>query len=255
MALDRGLTVQFLDVANVKHKPRRADRACGGTIPTRAFRYCEALTTASALGWYVFSPIDFSLHWDGSETHWTFEGADSNWFPLGSAQLPGFSQVFDASAPENAKGYSPPFLGALPEPGLVQIWSGLFARSKPDWSLLVRPPANIPRPSNYEIYEGVIESDRWFGPLFTNVRLTKTNTPIHFRVEQPLFQVQPLHRPAYSEKTLNAVEVLSGVDALSPTDWEDYERTVVQPSVEPRCPLGRDAVAVRQRRREDATKN
>lgn len=254
MALDHNLTVQFLNLSNVRHKPKRADRACGGIIPTRAFRYCEALTTASALGWYVFSPMDFSLYWDGSETHWTFDGADSKWFPLGSAQLPGFSQTFDAGAPENVQGYSPPFLGALPEPGLIQIWSGLFARSKPGWSLLVRPPANIPRTINYEIYEGVVEADRWFGPLFTNVRLTKTHTPIQFRADFPLFQVQPLHRPAYSEATLNAFEVLSGVEALSPSDWSDYEKTVVKPSKTPSCPVGRNAVAIRQRRREEVAK-
>ena len=43
----------------------RADRAAAGTMPTRAFRYCEAMTSASAFGWYVFPPITFSLMWDG----------------------------------------------------------------------------------------------------------------------------------------------------------------------------------------------
>ena len=30
--------------------PMRADRSAGGTLPTRAFRYCEPVATASAFG-------------------------------------------------------------------------------------------------------------------------------------------------------------------------------------------------------------
>src|SRR5207244_11955854 len=68
-------------------------------------------------------------------------------------------------------------LAAFKEPGVVQIWSGLIARTAPEWSLLVRQPANLARSQGYENYEGIIETDRWFGPLFTNVRLTRTNIP------------------------------------------------------------------------------
>ena len=41
--------------------PQRADRSAAGTMPTRAFRYCEALTSASAFGWYLFPPIGVSF--------------------------------------------------------------------------------------------------------------------------------------------------------------------------------------------------
>ena len=37
--------------------PQRADRAATGMMPTRAFRHCDAITTASALGRHVFPPI------------------------------------------------------------------------------------------------------------------------------------------------------------------------------------------------------
>lgn len=54
--------------------PMRADRAAAGTMPTRAYRYCEAMTSASAFGWYVFPPITFSLMWDGSsDILWTYK--------------------------------------------------------------------------------------------------------------------------------------------------------------------------------------
>ena len=39
----------------------------------------------------------------------------------------------------------------------------------------------------------IIETDRWYGPLFTNVRLTRTNAPIEFR---PLPEDDPkIRRP------------------------------------------------------------
>ena len=46
--------------------PQRADRSAGGMLPTRAFRYCDPVTTASAFGWWVFPPFAFSLQFDGT---------------------------------------------------------------------------------------------------------------------------------------------------------------------------------------------
>jgi len=47
--------------------PRRADRSADGMLPTRGYRYCEALASASAFGWYIYPPLNFSLVWDGIE--------------------------------------------------------------------------------------------------------------------------------------------------------------------------------------------
>ena len=52
----------------------------------------------------------------------------------------------------------------------------------------MRAPANIPRSGSYELFEGIIETDRWFGPLITNMRLTKTDVPIDFRLIFPCFR-------------------------------------------------------------------
>jgi hypothetical protein len=43
--------------------PQRADRSAAGSLPTRAFRYCEPATSASGDGYYIFPPISFSLQW------------------------------------------------------------------------------------------------------------------------------------------------------------------------------------------------
>jgi hypothetical protein len=52
--------------------PQRADSSAAGSIPTRAFRYCEAIRVASAFGWYLFPPIGVSFMWDGGiDISWT----------------------------------------------------------------------------------------------------------------------------------------------------------------------------------------
>jgi hypothetical protein len=151
--------------------PERADRSALGTLPTRAYRHCEAVAAASGFGWYLFPPTTLSLLWDGSagQILWTCAALGGVCLALDdAAQFLGFAARFDAAAPPEVRGFSPPFLTALREPGTVQIWSGLIARTAPGWSLLIRPPANLPRLPGLDAYEGLVDTDRWFGPLFTN---------------------------------------------------------------------------------------
>lgn len=227
--------------------PQRADRSAAGSLPTRAFRYCEPATSASGYGYYIFPPIGFSVQWDGHEIIWTFDGA-SDWMPLNAVQFPGFRDLFDSVAPKEIQEYSPPFLGALQEAGLVQLWTGIVARTAPGWSLMVRAPVNLPRRGAYELYEGIIETDRWFGPLITNMRLTKTDVPIDFRADFPLLQVQPIPRSAYEDGTLNNYELVPDIGQLTPEDWDDYYDTVVRPHVQETRPRGQYAAAARKRR-------
>jgi hypothetical protein len=240
--------VSFYRLIPDARSAQRADRSAGGTLPTRAFRHCEPATAASGYGWYVFPPIDFSLMWDGTDIVWTHEGAD-DWYPLSVAQFPGFSDYFDEHAPEDVKSFAPPFIGAAPNPGIVQLWTGLIARSAPGWSLLVRPPANLPRRSGYELYEGIIETDHWFGPLITNLRLTKTDQPIEIRKDYPLVQIQPVPRIAYANETLASFENLDTIDCFSDEDWQRYRETVVYPNIDPDRRRGKYAAAARKSER------
>jgi hypothetical protein len=227
--------------------PQRADRSAAGSLPTRAFRYCEPSTSASGYGYYIFPPISFSLLWDGQDIMWSFDGAP-DWMPLKSAQFPGFRAQFDSVAPPEIQQFAPPFLVSLQESGLVQLWTGMVARTAPGWSLMVRSPANLPRKGAYEPFEGIIETDHWFGPLITNIRLTKTDVPIDFSTEYPLLQVQPIPRHAYEDATLNNYELVPDLNQLTPEDWDDYYDTVVRPHVQDSRPRGQYAAAARKRR-------
>ena len=243
-----GPVVTFYQAVPGCRAPIRADSSVLGTLPSRGFQYCEALRAASSFGWYVFPPIDFTLQWDGSEIIWTYRGAKA-WYPLHSAQFPGFQARFDRAAPRRLRGFAPPFLTAVPEPGIVQLWTGLMVGSAEDWSVLVRPPANLPRNLAFDLYEGIVETDRWFGPLFTNLRLIKTDVPIHFSTETPLLQVQPLHRSTYDEEVSNRFGVVADLAAFPPEAWSRYEETIVKPNVAPVRPVGTYASSVRRRRR------
>jgi hypothetical protein len=109
--------------------------------------------------------------------------------------------------------------------------------------------ANLPRSLAYDVYEGIVESDRWFGPLFTNLRLIKTDVPIHFGTETPLLQVQPLHRSTYAEDVSNRFGLVRTMAEFPADAWAQYEANMVKPNLEPVRPVGAYATEVRRRRR------
>jgi hypothetical protein len=196
--------------------------------------------------------MDLRLLWDGEQVFWSF-GPDDAWLPLsgtdsGAVQFPDYAEAFDDVVPEAFRGYSPPFLTALPEAGGVQMWTGLLAKTRPGWSLSVRPPVNLPPTPGVSTWEGIIETDIWFGPLFTNFRLTKTDMPIHVRSQVPFVQVQPVPQLAYREEVLSDFACLDVTD-LTPEDWDELGK-VVLPHPDPDLSVrqGLYAVTVRKRR-------
>lgn len=225
-------------------QPVRADRSVGGTLPVRALRYCEPVAQASAFGWHVFLPLRFQLLWDGTAIFWRC-AAQPEFAPLRSVHYPGMAETFDAAVADDIKGFAPAFLTASAQVGSVQIWPGLIARTKPGWSLLVRPVANLARPSGYELFEGIIETDTWCAGLFTNVRLTRTGVPIDFDDDIPFMQLQPLRQGHYEERLAGAFTCGSGVEAMTGADWQAYRQTVVQPCSDPNRPRGRYARVAR----------
>ena len=228
----------------------RAERSAMGTLPMRAVQYCEAVTSATAFGWWLFAPIDLEMLWDGNEIFWRCDEAP-DWMPLQTAaQLPNYADAFDQIAPAALKGCSPPFLTALPEPGTVQLWTGLIAQTAADWHLLIRAPANLLPAGGICVFEGIVETDRWFGPLFTNMRFTRSHTPVRLRADYPLVQVQPVHRDSYSNETLDRMDVTPGPEALTARDWDAYHASIVEPNSRLNRPFGAYATASRKKRHQ-----
>ena len=247
---EAGRVVEFIKLIPQGRLPKQADRSGAGSLPGRAMRYCEALTSATGYGYWLFPPMDLQLLWDGDQVFWCCDDAAS-WRPLsgtksGAIQFPGFSEAFDGVAPAWMRGFSPPFLTALPELGTVQIWTGLLARTKPGWSLNVRMPVNLPAIAGLTAWEGIVETDHWFGPLFTNFRITKTDHPVYLRAQVPFMQVQPLPQVAYQDAALNPASVRETGD-MSDQDWSELAQ-VLQPGGPGSGGPGDYAVRVRKRR-------
>jgi hypothetical protein len=239
--------VEFFRLIEEARAPQRADRSALGVLPMRAVRYCHAVTAAAGFGWWAFPPMDLNLLWDGTDIYWQLPGSEDWQALLPSAQFPGMMRRFDTAAPEGLRGCSPPFLTALPEPGTLQIWTGLMARTAPDWSLLVRAPANLPGPGGVCFFEGIVETDRYFGPVFTNLRFTRSHKPVRLRADFPLAQLQPLPRAAYADATLDAMALVPDLGSLTERDWEAYRTTIVVPNDDPDRPFGAYAIAARKR--------
>jgi len=241
-----GPLVSFYRILPGAPQPRRARSDAGGTLPTAAYRYCEPSRLASAFGYYVFLPMSFQIEWDGgTDGLWSFDGG-AEWYPLSEAAFPDSMAAFDAAAPGPCKGYCPPFLTFAIEHGMIQVWTGWFARTAPDHSLLVRAPANLTHSTGYEVFEGIIETDTWFGPLFANIRLRRTGAPILFDNSRPFLQVQALHRTMYAEGKQNNF-VVEDASSMPSELWQAYESSLIDPIV--RNPeRGHYAKAARRRR-------
>jgi Family of unknown function (DUF6065) len=223
-------TVTFFRAYPDAISPMRAEKSALGTMPTMAYRHCEPMRTASSFGWYFFPPVDIQLKWDGSDT---FVRQGRRWQPLTQQYLPGFEDYWNSHAPSDLKGLVPPYISRLPIRGVIQIWTGFFCKTKPGWSVLIKPPVNIHGSNFYSAFEGIVESDH-FGPfpLFMNIQLHATNVPIELIKLSPLLQLQPLRRDSYSEEAHLAVEKVGlAIDneseaGLSKLDWKGYRNAI-----------------------------
>jgi hypothetical protein len=242
--------VEFYKLIQDGRPPKRADRSAAGYLPSRAMRYCDALSSATGYGYWVFPATDLQFIWDGERISWAY-GANDEWLPLsetasGAVQFPDFEEQFDAAAPEEMRGLSIPFLTAGLEPGSLQIWTGLVARTRPGWSLSVRQPVNLPPPVGYSCWEAIIETDQWFGPIFTVIKISKTDVPVRLRADVPFLQIQPVPQVSYGETTLSGFSNNS-MDDMSATDWEALHG-ILNPEIVDDAKPGAYAVRVRKRR-------
>jgi hypothetical protein len=217
--------IQFLPLIPNARAPQCPDPTLNGSMPLRAYRYCEPFILASSFGWMFFSPIEFRIIWTGNEFLWRPKSSAA-WIPLGTAQMPGYSKWFEENAPENYRRLEIPFLAAFPERGVVQVWTGFAARTKADWSLLIRGVPNISGSGAYCHLEGIVEHDWWTGPVMANLQFVQSNQEVVFSRSTPLLLAQPVHRQTYTKAFLESTSALTDISAMSDENWRALEQAV-----------------------------
>jgi Family of unknown function (DUF6065) len=242
-----GPKARFFTFAPIPMTPRPALRDAGGSLPMRAVRYCDAVTSACAFGWWLYPPMDAWLLWDGSTIFYSLD--DENYEPLDdSCEFPGMAEQLAAHVPDGVEPLASPLFTALPEPGMVQVSLGVIASTAPGWSLLLRRPANLPLFGGYDTLEGIVETDIWRGPLFINLRLTRTHSPIRLHAMAPLVQAQPVPHWLYHPDTMADMEC-GDLSGMTPADWASWNERFVEPASRPLRQSGEYAIAARKRRR------
>jgi hypothetical protein len=184
-------------------EPVPADPTLEGAPPFRAVSWCEPFRAASGYGWYSFPAFDCHVKWNGDS--FSLKPAGGEWQPLQHFSVADACRVLGQEPPDDITVNLPVFAG-LQEHGVLQIWTGLIARTAPGWHLLVRGVPNGPGSLTYEVLEGIIETDWWHGPLVSNLRFRKTDEPVRLHPRRPLLAIQPVRREAVQAHLRNGTE-------------------------------------------------
>jgi len=218
--------LRFYRIYETAQKPILADASAKGLLPVRAYRYCEAARRASAIGWYVFPPVAFSVLYDGAAVFWRFNEQE-DWRNLDDVVLSSEAQRFDAVCPDLMQGHCPPFLGAAEE-GMLQISTGMALRTNSGWGVLIRKPPNVPQKNHLNFFEGFVETDTWFGPLFINLKPVMTNVTIRFQPDWPIAFVQPVPNTLIKLKLEGRDSYVPEIADFSDEDWSDLGATLTK---------------------------
>lgn len=148
--------------------PAARERAWMDATGERFAYRCLPLDIANQSGWWVLNSHDLTVSWDGGGS---VDALRLEW-RSGEPPFPAISHFGD---------------------GIITWHLPFLFRTPPGWNLLVRGPANLPKPG-ISALEGVVESD-WAVATFTmNWKLTAVDQPVAFEAGEPVCQLIPQRR-------------------------------------------------------------
>lgn len=148
--------------------PAARERAWMNATGERFAYRCLPLNIANQSGWWVLNSHDLTVTWDGGN------GVDAlriDW-RSGDPPFPAVSHFGE---------------------GILTWHLPYLFRTPAGWNLLVRGPANLPKPGIAPL-EGVVETD-WSVATFTmNWKVTTIDQPVAFEAGEPICQLVPQRR-------------------------------------------------------------
>lgn len=148
--------------------PAARARAWMPETPGRSAKWCLPLLMANEAGWVVGSPGGVTITWDGSPGQ---DGLDVRW-----------DDPTLARAAVSTFGF-----------GIVTWEIPYLFRTPPEFDLLARGPANLPK-DGVSPLEGLVETD-WAVHRFTmNWKITRPDLPIRWEKDEPVCMIVPQRR-------------------------------------------------------------
>jgi hypothetical protein len=142
-------------------------------LPERFANRCLPLRIANESGWFILNSHTFEVTWLG-----------------GQHQSYLLVRYYEGEEPYPASTH---FGG-----GILTFSIPYVFRTEPDYNLLVRGPANMPKVGASPL-EGVVETD-WSHMTFTmNWQITHINEPVLFQKGEPICQIVPQRRGELEE--------------------------------------------------------
>ena len=212
--------MRFIRILPYGNDPAVPPEKLLGDIPIRAFPFCEPFLAANRVGWLLFPPLSFELVWTGRDFLAHFDSIEE-WIKVDRLLLPDFADVWDSIAPPAARDMPPPFLESFPERGVLQVWSGFFVETTTDLSTWIRGPINRNHPNAFCVIEGIIETEWWIGPLFTNFQFLKTDEPVRFEKDRPWLQIFEFPKVFHSRRHADKLELISPAN-IDEQLWTKY---------------------------------
>lgn len=230
----RPAQVEFFSLYSGTRAPVATSRDLGGSMQARAARLCSPFTEASGFSWHLYPPVDFAVRWTTDSSEWCLleDNEPTRWQSLWggvTGRLPCSQSVLDSAGQAGVHGLDVfekyggiPFIEADPRnPDMLEIIPGLFARTPPGWSLLLRSAPNENRQEAYQILEGIVETDWYRAYLPVMVRMLRRDVVVRFRANRPIVAAQPIPTQAL-DLVHRGVEFTAGIDAIPPERWDEF---------------------------------
>jgi len=169
-----------------------AEKTLFGTANATAVKFCGPYSMANSMGWWVRSPVDIDITWDGKGfTHDLKESYGDYDHALVKSLIRDSDGVdIGKFCPEGGRSK---FTWGAVEPSVVQIWTGCIFRTPPGWGLLIRSPINLPR-QNFYVMEGILDTDWMQYDIWTNLAFDKEGTVELRKNGFPIAQLIPFKR-------------------------------------------------------------